>query len=47
VELWELAHAVPVDFLAIWNAILFIFVALSLILRLLFIIFIVVTSLIQ
>ena len=46
-ELGKLAHAIPVDVLAVRHTILFIFIALSLILRLLLIVFVVVTSLIQ
>jgi hypothetical protein len=46
-ELGKLAHAIPVDVLTVWHAILFILITLSLVLRLLLVVFVVVTSLIQ
>ena len=45
-ELGEL-HSISIDVLAVWNAIVFIFIALALVLGLLIIFFLIVTTLVQ
>ena len=46
-ELRQLPHTVPIDILAIGNAIIGVFITLALILRLLIILFFVITALVQ
>ena len=46
-ELGKLTHAVSIDILTVRNAVIFVFVALTLILRLLFFVLVVVPSLVE
>ena len=46
-ELRELAHTISVDILTIWNAVIRIFVTLTLVLGLLVIVFLIIAALVQ
>ena len=47
VELGKLPHAIAIDVLAIWNAVIRVFIALALILRLLIVLFLIIATLVQ
>lgn len=47
VELGKLPHAIAIDVLAIWNAVIRVFIALALILRLLIVLFLIIAALVQ
>ena len=46
-ELWQLAHAIPINVLAVGDAVLFVLVTLALILRLFLLLIVVVTALVK
>ena len=47
VELWKLTHAVTIDVLTVWNAVIFILVALTLVLRLFIVFLLVIAALVE